>query len=259
MNFDAPKRRRVDQDYAYVAPSTSRTQAKAIANRSAAEAASRAAAQANGITQPGSATTKESTHIPVLSLATLPPASLQRYLSRYGLLEPHGTLSYHHAVFPVPPLPAAIQPPLVGRSLPKTRGKHLRYADDDLLDPAGGAAVPPPVTTNPLTVANGDGATGSSVNGNGSTLAEGDGAASAANGTTGAGGNRKKRAWQEPKTSEFAELSAYSDPQLVVERLASRAKAHWDKKDTVKEGETLTNFIFALRMRAHTLRATPPG
>ncbi|KAL8287290.1 hypothetical protein RQP46_003742 [Phenoliferia psychrophenolica] len=115
------KRRRQDQDYSvYVAPSTSRT-AKQAANGRAAEAARTAQLKKD-----------DSVHTPLLDLATL----LQRYLSRYGLLEAHGSLSYHHAVFP-----------------------------------------------------------------------------------------------------------------LVVERLAQRAKAHWDKKDSVKEGETLTNFIFALRMR----------
>jgi hypothetical protein len=45
--------------------------------------------------------------------------------------------------------------------------------------------------------------------------------------------------WQEPKTPEFADLTAYDDPQTVVNRLASRAKEHWDKRDSVKEGSVL--------------------
>lgn len=85
----------------------------------------------------------------------------------------------------------------------------------------------------------------------------------------------RKRTWYEPKTVEFADVTAYDDPTIVVERLAAKAKLHWDKRDSVKEGETLTNFIFALRMRGEllrsssesiadpwtdkTLRATPPG
>jgi hypothetical protein len=60
---------------------------------------------------------------------------------------------------------------------------------------------------------------------------------------------RRKRSWHEPKMNEFANLTAYDAPQAVVERLAKKAKLHWDMRDSVKEGETLTNFIFALRMR----------
>jgi hypothetical protein len=47
---------------------------------------------------------------------------------------------------------------------------------------------------------------------------------------------QKKRTWQEPKTNEFANLSAWDHPQVVVDRLAARAKVHWDKRDSVKEG-----------------------
>ena len=46
----------------------------------------------------------------------------------------------------------------------------------------------------------------------------------------------KKRGWREPKTPEFADLSAHDVPDIVVQRLAGRARAHWDKKDSVKEG-----------------------
>ncbi|KAK4706154.1 hypothetical protein P7C70_g53, partial [Phenoliferia sp. Uapishka_3] len=240
------KRRRIDQDYsAFVAPSTSRTAAKAAANGRAAEAARTAQLKKD-----------DNVHIPLLDLATLPPASLQRYLSRYGLLEPHGSLSYRHAVFPVPPLPAHLIPPLTGRGLNKTRSKpaHTLRSYEDDGEVGGGRRARPHHGNRSGSGGSGSGSgteTGLKHNGgaNGATT----------NGRSNGAGREKKRVWQEPKMQEFAELSAYDDPQLVVDRLAARAKEHWDKKDSVKEGETLTNFIFALRMRAHTLRATPPG
>lgn len=48
--------------------------------------------------------------------------------------------------------------------------------------------------------------------------------------------NRKRPHWTSPKTEEFDSLTAFSDPQIVVERLAERARQHWDKRDSVKEG-----------------------
>lgn len=68
-----------------------------------------------------------------------------------------------------------------------------------------------------------------------------------------------KRPWIEPKTPEFAGLSAFDDPQKVIDRLAARATAHWDKRDSLKEAETLTNFMFSVRNRDRKLRATPAG
>lgn len=64
---------------------------------------------------------------------------------------------------------------------------------------------------------------------------------------------KRRPSWHEPKTAEFANLTAYDEPGKVLERWAKRAKTHWDMRESVKEGETLTNFIFALRMRG-TLR-----
>lgn len=162
-----------------------------------------------GPRDPGRTRTRTRTRADGVALAAQPPASLQRYLSRYNLLEP-SSLSYHHAVHPVPPLPATLIPPLTGRLLNKTRSKPphtLRsYRDDEEL---------------PLRAAEVDG----------SVLV-----ATTSGTKPTAGAPAKKRVWQEPKTQEFADLSAYDDPQLVVERLAMRAKAHWDKKDSVKEG-----------------------
>ncbi|KAM0746833.1 hypothetical protein T439DRAFT_110093 [Meredithblackwellia eburnea MCA 4105] len=307
----APKRRRVDQDYhTYVAPSTART--KAAAN-GRAEAARTAAAQL--------AKKDEQRETPLLDLATLPPASLQRYLSRYGLLEAHGSLSYHHAVFPVPPLPATLIPPLLassssgaggasgpGSSRGRSRPAHtLRYKESDEeggrrsasvvpqphqqppqhADAAGGGSragsqpnsgAPTPRMASAVAPAQGGGALtpaliadisaapapatgGGSVDHSSSASSSSNVGGHSSSTLPGAAGfmTTRKRVWQDPKTPEFADLTAYDDPQLVVDRLAARAKAHWDKKDTIKEGETLTNFIFALRMRAHTLRATPPG
>ncbi|SDA01451.1 BZ3500_MvSof-1268-A1-R1_Chr10-1g02679 [Microbotryum saponariae] len=243
------KRRRVEGDYGYIAPSTSRTAAKAAAAHQAAQAStstptstssSRAHAHANTSSHASSQNTvasgtqflnptpreqemmaaaKARFAAPTLSLASLPPPALQRYLSRYGLLESHGSLSYHHAVFPVPPLPVTLPSPLTGRQLSSRRLYR-------------------PVTT----------ATGGA---NTTAMAEDQ------HGTTSTPAKRPR--WQEPKTAEFKGLSAYDDPVVVTNRLAAKAKEHWDKRESVKEGETLTNFMFALRMRAHTLRATPPG
>ncbi|SCV73891.1 BQ2448_6321 [Microbotryum intermedium] len=243
------KRRRVEGDYGYIAPSTSRTAAKAAAAQQAAQAStqtsSRAYAHSHAHANASSQNTGASGTLvnptpfeqsmmaavkarfaaPTLSLATLPPPALQRYLSRYGLLESHGSLSYHHAVFPVPPLPLNLPSPLTGRQLTSRR----------LYRP-----------TNATTSSSSGGANAST----GAMDGDQDGA------TT---NPAKRPRWQEPKTTEFKGLSAYDDPVVVTNRLAAKAKEHWDKRESVKEGETLTNFMFALRMRAHTLRATPPG
>ncbi|SGY19103.1 BQ5605_C014g07561 [Microbotryum silenes-dioicae] len=250
------KRRRVEGDYGYIAPSTSRTAAKAAAAQQAAQAStststltssSRAHAHANAASsqsqntiasgiqflnptpreQDMMAAAKARFAAPTLSLATLPPPALQRYLSRYGLLESHGSLSYHHAVFPVPPLPVVLPSPLTGRQLSSRRLYR-------------------PVTTTTTTG-------GANPNANTTAMAM----TEDQDGTTLNPAKRPK--WQEPKTAEFKGLSAYDDPVVVTNRLAAKAKEHWDKRESVKEGETLTNFMFALRMRAHTLRATPPG
>lgn len=67
------------------------------------------------------------------------------------------------------------------------------------------------------------------------------------------------RPWLEPKTPEFAGLSAFDNPDVVLSRLAARATQHWDKRESLKEAETLTNFMFSVRNRGRTLRATPAG
>lgn len=149
-----------------------------------------------------------------LSLSTLPPASLQRYLSRYGLLEAQGSLSYHHAVFPVPALPAVLASPLVGRSLIVRRSSKPR--------------IDPVLNGEELGVAPTEGDASNEVQMEKAQLVE--------EVVPAATGRGRKRVWQEPKTPDFANLSAYDDPQIVVDRLAARAKTHWDKRDSVKEG-----------------------
>ncbi|GAA5867159.1 hypothetical protein JCM1840_001502 [Sporobolomyces johnsonii] len=225
----ATKRRRIgtaDLDYAYVAnPTTSRTK-QAASQRAQAEAARQAAAAAQGI--------PHNPDKPILSFASLPPTALQRYLVRYGLLEPQGSLSYHHAVFPVPPLPATLHPPLDGRALNFRRAKQTydparRASRRTARLAAAGAEQPQPVPQQHDA------------------------------GLPSGGDDPSQRRWHEPKTGEFARLTAFDDPQKVVDRLAKRAATHWEKRDSVKEGETLTNFMFSVRMRGHTLRATPPG
>ncbi|KAK4048150.1 hypothetical protein OIO90_005914 [Microbotryomycetes sp. JL221] len=255
------KRRRLDDGYGssaglYVAPSTSRTAAKARHDRAAHEAALKQAT-----TRP-----KDDLPAPVLDLATLPPAALQRYLSRYGLLEPHGGLSYHHAVFPTPPLANAVEPPLHGRSLQFKRHASVFPQPDSLP-----GSSQPATSTSTSTSHVGDkqaqqpqgvldqappphmAVTADERHKVDEAVAQGQQPAAV---TVSKG---KKRAWHEPKAVEFARVSAYDDPQLVINRLAQRASAHFTTREGIKEGEFLTNFMFALRMRSHTLRATPPG
>ncbi|KAK4046681.1 hypothetical protein OIV83_005884 [Microbotryomycetes sp. JL201] len=231
------KRRRLDDGYGsaglYVAPSTSRTAAKARNDRAAHEAALKQAT-----TRP-----KDDLPAPVLDLATLPPAALQRYLSRYGLLEPHGSLSYYHAVFPTPPLPNTVEPPLHGRQLQLRKPASVFPSSADQAaasdDPNG---APAQMATTAAEQAHVEHAVAQGEQPAAVTVSKG-----------------KKRAWHEPNAPEFARLSAYDDPQVVINRLAQRATAHFATREGIKEGEFLTNFMFALRMRSHTLRATPPG
>ncbi|BGP41960.1 hypothetical protein JCM10450v2_006037 [Rhodotorula kratochvilovae] len=215
----ATKRRRVNLDpdfYPGTAPTTSRTKAVYKAQQ---EAQARLAAQQQP--QQGEPVPRQ----PILSLASLPPDAIQRYLSRYGLLEPQGSLSYHHAVFPVPALPRTLHPPLEGRQLAirRARTTYVPAARNARLAPPAGGAEP--VAPTP-----------------GSAAAAG-----------------TKRPWFEPTTAEFAGLSAFDDPHRVTERLAARATQHWEKRDSIKEAETLTNFMFSVRQRGKTLRATPAG
>ncbi|GAA5940569.1 uncharacterized protein JCM15063_002375 [Sporobolomyces koalae] len=209
------KRRRigtVDPDYAYVAhPTTSRTKAAAQA-----EAARQAASTSTA------GVVNQQTTGPIVSFGSLPPAALQRYLTRYGLLETQGVLSYHHAVLPVPPLPATLYPPLEGRTV-NHKNAQQTYV------PARRIAKPPARKPE-----------------------QQDAPAEQPD-------DMLQRSWIEPKTEEFADLTAFDDPHLVVERLAQRATAHWGQRESVKEGETLTNFMFSVRMRDKNLKAIPPA
>jgi hypothetical protein len=49
-------------------------------------------------------------------------------------------------------------------------------------------------------------------------------------------GRGRKRSWEEPHTVEFRDVTAYDHPQTVIDRLAQRAKVHWDQREGVKEG-----------------------
>ena len=174
---------------------------------------------------------------PPRSSLTTPPLS-----PTDGLLEPQGSLSYHHAVFPVPALPRDLHPPLDGRQLAirRARTTYVPAARNARLNPADPPRPPPSSTAHP------DAPVPAQDLGASSTPAPG-----TATGT--------KRAWVEPRTAEFAGLSAFDDPHRVTERLAMRATQHWDKRASIKEAETLTNFMFSVRQRGRTLRATPAG
>ncbi|GAA5997636.1 hypothetical protein JCM5350_005757 [Sporobolomyces pararoseus] len=219
MSFESSKRRRigtVDLDYAYVAhPTTSRTKAAAQAEAARQQQAAAQSSSSTNLNQGGHGHNQQQASGPIISFSSLPSTALQKYLIRYGLLETPGSLSYHHSVFPVPPLPATLYPPLDGRSL-NSKNAQQTYV------PARRIAKLPQgkEEQNP---------------------------------------DMLQRNWIEPKTEEFADLTAFDDPRLVVERLAKRATAHWDKRDSVKEGETLTNFMFSVRMRDKNLKAIPPA
>ncbi|BGP26207.1 hypothetical protein Rt10032_c10g4243 [Rhodotorula toruloides] len=236
------KRRRVNADpdfYPGTAPTTKRLQAKAQLAASQNAQLQQLALQEN-VQQPRQ---------PIISLASLPPEALQRYLSRYGLLEPQGSLSYYHAVFPVPPLPATLYPPLDGRTL------NFRRAKQTYIPAVMNAKI-----AAALAAAVGEAGAGGATQENGAVAdgtAPAEPSASATDAFIPARGT--KRRWIEPKTPEFAGLSAFDDPQKVIDRLAAKATAHWDKRDSLKEGETLTNFMFAVRNRDRKLRATPAG
>ncbi|GAA6063521.1 hypothetical protein JCM10212_004734, partial [Sporobolomyces blumeae] len=191
-----------------------------------------------------------------------------------GLLEPQGSLSYHHAVFPVPPLPADLEPPLDGRALNFRKAKQTYDpARRNARIAAAAAAAAAERTTNGSDHDDDRDRRGDGVDAHGAAVTTPDNGAGPRGADRDSGGTTAapqlvldgrmpdmlQRPWLEPKTPEFADLTAFDDPHRVVDRLAKRAAQHWDKRDSVKEGETLTNFMFSVRMRGQTLRATPPG
>lgn len=203
-----------------------------------------------------------------------------------GLIDPQGLLSYHHAVFPVPALPETLHPPLDGRQLnvrkakmtyiPAARNAKILAAraaaaaaaatggegGDEVTTANANGDDPVPVTNNSDQV--GDGATDAvmtttAATGSADLPATDTAAAGAAASVPGSRLTPQARSWLEPKTSDFASLSAFDHPDVVLQRLAARATQHWDKRESLKEAETLTNFMFSVRNRGRTLRATPAG
>ncbi|GAA5822580.1 hypothetical protein JCM11251_006384 [Rhodosporidiobolus azoricus] len=196
---------------------------------------------------------------PQFSLASLPPTALQRYLSRYGLLPPTSSLSYRHAVFPVPSLPSSLPPPLDR----DTRTLNLRTAKLSYVPAVRNARIRGAREAVGVRVEDEEeeeeerGEERGEEVGKGKGEGEGNKAGEKApeRGTV----KSLKRPWTEPRLPEFGGLTAFDPPEKVVERLAVRATAHWEKRDSIKEAETLTNFMFSCRSRGHTLRATPQG
>lgn len=215
-----------------------------------------------------------------------------------GLIDPQGLLSYHHAVFPVPPLPETLVPPLEGRQLnvrkakqsyiPAARNAKILAARGEAAQASGPAAYGPegtgegPDLQTSAATTEGSAAVGpSSATGTVAPASTSSGLQPPVSAvtTTPAGGTATltttpaaaadsardraalgpTRPWIEPKTPEFAGLSAFDDPDVVLARLAARATQHWDKRESLKEAETLTNFMFSVRNRGRTLRATPAG
>jgi hypothetical protein len=78
--------------------------------------------------------------------------------------------------------------------------------------------------------------------------------AKALNGQTAPATHLQEPEWEdpgEPDAEELRGMTAYDGGiEQFRERLGGLAKTHWDRTQTVKEGETIVNFAYAIRMRS---------
>ena len=88
------------------------------------------------------------------------------------------------------------------------------------------------------------------------------GPASTVNGHTAPVTRSQQPEWEdpgEPDAEELRGMTAYDGGiEQFRERLGSLAKTHWDRTQTVKEGETIVNFAYAIRMRSGSLPLSSP-
>lgn len=88
------------------------------------------------------------------------------------------------------------------------------------------------------------------------------GTAGALNGQHATATRSQQLEWEdpgEPDAEELRGMTAYDGGiEQFRDRLGSLAKTHWDKTQTVKEGETIVNFAYAIRMRSKILKSVPP-
>lgn len=70
------------------------------------------------------------------------------------------------------------------------------------------------------------------------------------------------REWIEPGEPDAVELRGmtayYGGVDQVKERLGKLATSHWEKITSVKEGETIINFAYAVRMRSESRKSLVP-
>ncbi|GAA99073.1 uncharacterized protein L969DRAFT_428862 [Mixia osmundae IAM 14324] len=173
----------------------------------------------------------EEVRMPTINLGTLPPAALHRYLLHYHLLAPQ-PLSNRQACQPFAqvdaPLPGLPVSPASEPSRKRKREAPLSAADDEIQD------VSASTEDQELPRGTGEGffdATMDDLDDDSIGL---------------------------PQAEQLRDLSVWDGPDEAKERLARLAHSHWDRFPTVKEGETITNFMFAVRMKGKALKAVPP-
>ena len=200
-----------------------------------------------------------------LPLSSLPVAALARYALHYALVPPE-PLTPAQATHPTPALPRQLplastyyasphQPVFRRRAslIPERRHRSDKLPvssahDEGLMEldraqpggePGAGAS-----TSKAAAAAAAAGAEPSTAN--------------ALNGRTAHATRSQQPEWEdpgEPDAEELRGMTAYDGGiEQFRERLGSLAKTHWDRTQTVKEGETIVNFAYAIRMRSGLFR-----
>lgn len=203
--------------------------------------------------------------VPKLAMSSLPVAALSRYALHYGLIGPD-PLTHAQASHPTPPLPLHLSLASGSVALPRRRASLVPTRKGDIVeaseDPeeeeskdipvepqqpeeATSAGIALPNTVEKDTEKADDDALDqpSSAHRESAILT------SEKTGTLASSG-----AWAdpgEPDAPELRGMTAYEGGyEQFQERVGRLAKAHWEKYQTVKEGETIVNFAYAIRMRS---------
>jgi len=224
---------------------------------------------------------------PQLSLSTLPVAALSRYALHYGLIS-NEPLTPAQATYPTPALPVELT--LANSSyanqrkrssmIPDRLARRAGTAAADLLNNgvilrrAGSAAPSATATPKPGEHGRDSLAATAVLNAqkrlNGLQPGEQHGTPSPGpqtssdqqqqqqqpptTTTTTPSNGATTNEWLEPGEPDVEELrgmTAYDGGvDQFKERLGALVKSHWDKVTTVKEGETIINFAYAVRMRS---------
>lgn len=212
-------------------------------------------------------------------MSSLPVAALSRYALHYGLIGPD-PLTHAQATHPTPPLPLHLSLAAGNMALPRRRASLVpaRKGDQDSAEAEAERGMPvdpdrqqsedaavaaaatsgePDITVPPETAI--DQPTEPSADKPLETGAEAEGKAKSSEPeravTTLAGPSVSTNgAWTdpgEPDAPELRGMTAYEGGyEQFQEKIGALAKAHWEKYQTVKEGETIVNFAYAIRMRS---------